>query len=63
MEQSFQKGAVLHLASLIEYAEGGVISKPKYSVKAKWGVKSNYKLHSVLSTKEYLDLRNNLPAR
>ena len=27
MEQSFQKGAVLHLASLIEYAEGGVISK------------------------------------
>ena len=57
MEQSFQKGAVLHLASLIEYAEGGVISKPKYSVKAKWGVKSNYKLHSVLSTKEYLDLR------
>ena len=23
MEQSFQKGAVLHLASLIEYAEGG----------------------------------------
>ncbi|MCU4238895.1 TonB-dependent receptor [Bacteroides xylanisolvens] len=37
--------------------KGGVISKPKYSVKAKWGVKSNYKLHSVLSTKEYLDLR------
>ena len=26
-------------------------------MKAKWGVKSNYKLHSVLSTKEYLDLR------
>ena len=27
MEQSFQKGVVLHLASLIEYTEGGVISK------------------------------------
>lgn len=27
MEQSFKKGAVLHLASLIEYSEGGVISK------------------------------------
>ena len=26
MEQSFQKGVVLHLASLIEYTEGGVIS-------------------------------------
>lgn len=37
--------------------KSGVISKPKYSVKAKWGVKSNYKLHSVLSTKEYLDMR------
>ena len=27
MEQSFKKGTVLHLASLIEYSEGGVISK------------------------------------
>ena len=27
MEQSFQKGVVLHLASLIEYTEGGVIIK------------------------------------
>ena len=27
MEQSFQKGVVLHLASFIEYTEGGVISK------------------------------------
>ena len=27
MEQSFQKGTVLHLASLIDYSEGGIISK------------------------------------
>ena len=27
MEQSFQKGVVLHLASLIEYTEGGFIRK------------------------------------
>lgn len=27
MEQSFQKGTVLRLASLVEYSEGGVISK------------------------------------
>ena len=27
MEQVFKKGAVLHLASLIDYSEGGVISK------------------------------------
>ena len=27
MEQSFKKGVVLNLASLIEYSEGGVISK------------------------------------
>lgn len=27
MEQSLKKGTVLHLASLIEYSEGGVISK------------------------------------
>lgn len=27
MEQSFKKGVALHLASLIEYSEGGVISK------------------------------------
>ena len=27
MEQSFKKGIVLHLASLVEYSEGGIISK------------------------------------
>jgi quercetin dioxygenase-like cupin family protein len=27
MEQSFKKGVVLNLASLVEYSEGGVISK------------------------------------
>ncbi|MDD3038779.1 cupin domain-containing protein [Bacteroides sp.] len=27
MEQSFQKGVILHLTSLIEYSEGGIISK------------------------------------
>jgi|SRR5699024_593063 Uncharacterized conserved protein, contains double-stranded beta-helix domain len=27
MEQSFQKGTVFRLASLVEYSEGGVISK------------------------------------
>ena len=27
MEQSFKKGAVLHLPSLVEYSEGGIISK------------------------------------
>ncbi len=27
MEQSFEKGTVLQLASLVEYAEGGIISK------------------------------------
>lgn len=27
MEQSFQKGAILHLTSLIEYSDGGIISK------------------------------------
>ena len=33
MEQSFQKGVVLHLASLIEYTEGGVISKQLIKVR------------------------------
>ena len=27
MEQSFKKGVVLNLASLVEYSEGGVISQ------------------------------------
>ena len=27
MEQSFKKGVVLNLASLVEYSEGGVVSK------------------------------------
>lgn len=27
MEQSFKKGVVLNLASLVEYSEGGVISR------------------------------------
>lgn len=27
MEQSFQKGTILHLTSLIEYSDGGIISK------------------------------------
>ena len=27
MEQSFKKGAVLHLPSLVEYSKGGIISK------------------------------------
>ena len=27
MEQSFKKGIVLHLASLVEYSEGGIISE------------------------------------
>ena len=31
MEQSFKKGIVLHLASLVEYSEGGIISKQLFS--------------------------------
>lgn len=33
MEQVFKKGAVLHLASLIDYSEGGVISKQLIKVR------------------------------
>lgn len=37
----------------------GSVKKPKYTFKASWGVKDTYKLHSIMSAKEYTDEREN----
>ncbi|MCC8188789.1 MAG: TonB-dependent receptor [Bacteroides sp.] len=35
----------------------GEVKKPKYSFKASWGVKDAYKLHPILTAREYITLR------
>jgi len=37
--------------------KGGSIDKPKYSLKTSWGTKSYYKLHPIMTSKEYLAKR------
>ncbi len=42
---------------IIVTTKGGSIDKPKYSLKTSWGTKSNYKLHPIMTSKEYLAKR------
>ncbi|MDR1707630.1 MAG: TonB-dependent receptor [Prevotella sp.] len=37
----------------------GVPNKPKYTLKTSWGVKNAYKLHPIMSSKEYVAMRVN----
>lgn len=39
--------------------KSGSIDKPKYSLKTSWGIKNAYKLHDIMSSKEYIDMRVN----
>lgn len=37
----------------------GTINKPKYTLRTSWGTKSAYKVHPIMSSKEYVDMRVN----
>ncbi|KAA6335843.1 TonB-dependent receptor SusC [termite gut metagenome] len=39
--------------------KSGEIKKPKYSVKAGWGIKDTYKLHPIMTSQEYVQMRVN----
>ncbi|PXV68753.1 TonB-linked SusC/RagA family outer membrane protein [Dysgonomonas alginatilytica] len=37
----------------------GTINKPKYTLRTLWGTKSAYKVHPIMTSKEYVDMRTN----